>query len=243
MPTMRAVPSSISRRELAPLAAPQLGRAAAQAPAIVTADAMRVDVPYGVQVGDVIGRPRDRLEQGRPGGADAGALGHHREHGRRRGGADRRCARGPRLHRPRSTSPACRPGSAIFYEVSFLDLADLKSRSEPVRGSFVTPPASERDVRFVWSGDTVGPGLGHQSRPGRHADLRGDARRSSPTSSSIPATRSTPTDRSMPRPGRRRQDLARAGRQALAQRHHPREGEGRRDPARVPDELRLQSDG
>ena len=48
----------------------------------------------------------------------------------------------------------------MFYEVDFLDLSDLKTTSEPVRGSFVTPPAGKRDLRFVWSGDTAGQGWG-----------------------------------------------------------------------------------
>lgn len=51
-------------------------------------------------------------------------------------------------------------GQRIFYEVRLLDLADLKGLSEPVRGSFSTPPLDRRDVRFVWSGDTVGQGWG-----------------------------------------------------------------------------------
>jgi alkaline phosphatase D len=51
-------------------------------------------------------------------------------------------------------------GQRIFYEVSFLDLSDLKGRSEPVGGSFVTPPHGRRNVRFVWSGDTAGQGWG-----------------------------------------------------------------------------------
>ena len=51
-------------------------------------------------------------------------------------------------------------GQRIFYEARFLDLADLQTLSEPVRGSFATPPAERRDVRFVWSGDTVGQGWG-----------------------------------------------------------------------------------
>lgn len=51
-------------------------------------------------------------------------------------------------------------GQRVFYEVRFLDLADLKTLSEPVRGSFRTPPRERRDVRFVWSGDTAGQGWG-----------------------------------------------------------------------------------
>lgn len=48
----------------------------------------------------------------------------------------------------------------ISYEVRFLDLSDLQTLSEPVTGSFRTPPAEKRHVRFVWSGDTAGQGWG-----------------------------------------------------------------------------------
>jgi alkaline phosphatase D len=51
-------------------------------------------------------------------------------------------------------------GQQIFVEVSFLDLGDYRSVSEPVRARFRTPPGDRRDVRFVWSGDTVGQGWG-----------------------------------------------------------------------------------
>ncbi|MDZ7827729.1 MAG: PhoD-like phosphatase N-terminal domain-containing protein [Gammaproteobacteria bacterium] len=46
----------------------------------------------------------------------------------------------------------------VFVEVTFLDLDDYRTLSEPVRGTFLTPPASRRDLRFVWSGDTAGQG-------------------------------------------------------------------------------------
>jgi alkaline phosphatase D len=48
----------------------------------------------------------------------------------------------------------------VFYRVRFLDLGDYKTLSEPVSGRFRTPPASDRDVSFIWSGDTVGQGWG-----------------------------------------------------------------------------------
>jgi len=51
-------------------------------------------------------------------------------------------------------------GSDIHYAVDFLDLADYRSRSKPLQGSFRTPPAEDRDIRFLWSGDTVGQGWG-----------------------------------------------------------------------------------
>ena len=47
----------------------------------------------------------------------------------------------------------------IFYRVTFADLTNAKAVSEPVVGHFRTAPASRRDVRFAWSGDTAGPSL------------------------------------------------------------------------------------
>jgi alkaline phosphatase D len=52
------------------------------------------------------------------------------------------------------------PGQRVFYRVVMVDLADHKLASEPVAGSFWTPPATRRDIRFVWSGDTAGQGWG-----------------------------------------------------------------------------------
>ena len=53
------------------------------------------------------------------------------------------------------------PGQQIFYRVRFQDLADLRSVSEPVVGSFRTPDAkAARAVTLAWSADTVGQGWG-----------------------------------------------------------------------------------
>ncbi|MCK8783718.1 alkaline phosphatase D family protein [Roseomonas sp. NAR14] len=61
--------------------------------------------------------------------------------------------------------------SEIFYRVSFLDLDSPGAASAPVTGRFRTVPrpgaAGTRDVRFLWSGDTVGQGWGiDESRGG-----------------------------------------------------------------------------
>ncbi|MUZ61847.1 alkaline phosphatase D family protein [Agrobacterium vitis] len=48
----------------------------------------------------------------------------------------------------------------IFYRFTAADLSHINSVSEPITGRFRTAPASRRDVRFVWSGDTVGQGWG-----------------------------------------------------------------------------------
>ncbi|MCF1484232.1 alkaline phosphatase [Agrobacterium vitis] len=48
----------------------------------------------------------------------------------------------------------------IFYRFTAADLSHINSVSETITGRFRTAPASRRDVRFVWSGDTVGQGWG-----------------------------------------------------------------------------------
>lgn len=52
------------------------------------------------------------------------------------------------------------PGQDIFYQVRFQDLSDPTVSSEPMTGHFRTAPATQRDIRFVWSGDTAGQGWG-----------------------------------------------------------------------------------
>ena len=52
-------------------------------------------------------------------------------------------------------------GQRIAYEVTFEDLAAKNSLSEPVRGSFQTPPADrQREVKLIWGGDVCGQGWG-----------------------------------------------------------------------------------
>jgi alkaline phosphatase D len=48
----------------------------------------------------------------------------------------------------------------IFYRMVAADLSDINTVSEPIVGRFRTAPASKRNVRFAWSGDTVGQGWG-----------------------------------------------------------------------------------
>lgn len=51
-------------------------------------------------------------------------------------------------------------GEEIHYRVVFESLRNPDARSDPVGGSFRTPPTERRDVRFVWGGDVVGQGWG-----------------------------------------------------------------------------------
>ena len=48
----------------------------------------------------------------------------------------------------------------IFYRFTAADLSDINTVSEPITGRFRTAPASRRNVRFAWSGDTAGQGWG-----------------------------------------------------------------------------------
>lgn len=48
----------------------------------------------------------------------------------------------------------------IFYRMVAADLQDVNVVSEPIIGRFRTAPASKRNIRFAWSGDTAGQGWG-----------------------------------------------------------------------------------
>ena len=48
----------------------------------------------------------------------------------------------------------------MFYRMTLVDLSDINAVSEPIVGRFRTAPASKRNVRFAWSGDTAGQGWG-----------------------------------------------------------------------------------
>jgi len=52
------------------------------------------------------------------------------------------------------------PAQDIFFRFVAEDLYSPNARSEPVVGRFRTAPASRRDIRFAWSGDTAGQGFG-----------------------------------------------------------------------------------
>ena len=55
-----------------------------------------------------------------------------------------------------------RGGQRIFYRARFQSLKDPGVSSEPIAGTFTTPPArrSRRDVTVAWTADTVGQGWG-----------------------------------------------------------------------------------
>lgn len=51
------------------------------------------------------------------------------------------------------------PDQKVFFRASF-EGQDSRTVSEPVKGSFRTAPDTRRDIRFLWSADTVGQGFG-----------------------------------------------------------------------------------
>jgi alkaline phosphatase D len=132
---------------------------AQQGPAMITSDKMRPVLPSGVQSGDLAGdrailwAQTDRPARMMVDWATTESLG------------DAKTVSGPAaLEEGDFTAkldlaglPA---GQRIHYRVRFFDLADHTLASEPVAGSFWTPPAARRNLRFVWSGDTAGQGWG-----------------------------------------------------------------------------------
>lgn len=52
------------------------------------------------------------------------------------------------------------PGQDVFYRFVLSDLFEPALHGESVVGRFRTAPGTQRDVSFVWSGDTVGQGWG-----------------------------------------------------------------------------------
>ena len=137
------------------------GRLAAQqsAPAVITSERMRPGLPYGVQTGDLAGdrailwARADRPARMMVEWATTEAF------------DDARVVRGPAAledsdYTAKIDLAGLPLGQLVFYRVVMVDLADHKLASEPVAGSLWTPPAARRDIRFVWSGDTVGQGWG-----------------------------------------------------------------------------------
>ena len=157
LPAASWLPRSGDRRSTLPWPAPPAGTS--QSPAIVTAAGAKPALPSGVTAGDVGGgraviwSRTDRTAR------------MFVEFATTERFADPRRVRGPAaLETSDFTSrlvltdlPA---GQRIFYRVLYQDLSDLRTWSEPVTGSFNTPPAAPRDVTIAWSADTVGQGWG-----------------------------------------------------------------------------------
>ncbi|HEX5078249.1 MAG TPA: alkaline phosphatase D family protein [Geminicoccaceae bacterium] len=129
------------------------------APAIVTSERALPQLPYGVQAGDLAGdraiiwAAADRPARMRIEWATGDSF------------ADARSVIGPAALEDTGFTAkfdlgGLPPGQQIVYRVRMVDLADASLVSEPVEGSFRTPPAARRPIRFLWSGDVAGQGWG-----------------------------------------------------------------------------------
>ncbi len=59
-----------------------------------------------------------------------------------------------------------KPAEPMFYRVAFVDLSDSTRISMPQTGTFRTAPKESKEIRFIWSGDTVGQGFGIDTQRG-----------------------------------------------------------------------------
>ena len=156
--------SLIQRAALLGLAPALSSQAFAQAaPALVTLDRQRPQLPSGVQSGDPL--------------ADRALLWARSDRPARmwvEWATTPRFAQAQRVRGPylledsdftgRIDLTALPAGQEIFYRVLLQDLHNERVFSEPQAGHLRTPDATgtrpTRDVRFVWSGDTAGQGFG-----------------------------------------------------------------------------------
>jgi alkaline phosphatase D len=133
--------------------------AGAAAPALVRADSARPSVEWGAAVGDVTAdRALVWSRTDRPARilVEYATTPSFRDARRVRGSA----ALDVTGYTARVDLAGLPPGQTVAYRVTFESLADWRIRSEPVAGTFRTPPADTRDVTFAWSADTVGQGWG-----------------------------------------------------------------------------------
>lgn len=131
----------------------------AQSPALIASDRTRPTIPYGIASGDlteggvVIWSRSDRPARM--------ILEYSLDESLRR---PRRIV-GPAAlestdYTARINLRGLPDGRQVFYRVSFQDLEDVNTYSEPVVGSLRTSPKEGEDIKFVWSGDTAGQGWG-----------------------------------------------------------------------------------
>jgi alkaline phosphatase D len=129
------------------------------APAIITADNQRPQIPFGVQSGDITAnRAIVWSRSDRPARMIV-------EYATTESFQNAQRLVGPAAiessdFTARVDLAGLSAGQKIFYRVSFQDLENSKVASEAVTGSFRTPPNSKRDVLFVFGGDVCGQGWG-----------------------------------------------------------------------------------
>ncbi|HEX5082045.1 MAG TPA: alkaline phosphatase D family protein [Blastocatellia bacterium] len=131
----------------------------AAAPAIIISDKIRPQIPFGAQCGDLAA---DRAMIWSRSDRAARMI---VEYSTTESFQNARRVAGPAALEPtdftaRVDLTELPAGQKIFYRVTFQSLDDAKVFSEPVAGSFLTPPNTKRDVSFVWGGDVCGQGWG-----------------------------------------------------------------------------------
>ena len=127
------------------------------APAIITPDGARPQLPHGVMSGDVTDRRAivwSRADRAARMIVDVATTEAMR---------DARRIIGPAAlesgdFTARVDLGGLAPGQTHFYRVQFQDLADPKVYSVPLIGRFRTPHDKPRDVVFAFSGDEAGQG-------------------------------------------------------------------------------------
>jgi alkaline phosphatase D len=133
-----------------------------QSAPVITSERARPQLPCGVQTGDLLGdrailwARADRPARMRVEWATSESF------------ADARSVIGPAALEDSDLTAkidleGLPQGQQIVYRVRMVDLADAKLVSEPVQGSFRTPPAAKRPIRFLWSADVAGQGWGINS--------------------------------------------------------------------------------
>jgi alkaline phosphatase D len=151
--------SALAGAGLAAVVAPVRAFAQQGAPAAVTSERARPQLAYGVQTGDLLGdrailwARADRPARMMVEWATSDSF------------ADARAVVGPAALEDTDFTAkldlvGLPQGQQIVYRVRIVDLADAKLASEPATGSFRTPPAARRRVRFLWSADVAGQGWG-----------------------------------------------------------------------------------
>jgi alkaline phosphatase D len=144
----------MNRRDFLGVAGTLLG-----APAVVTADTARPQMPSGIQAGEatatraVIWSRTDR---------PARMVVQYARNERFTGAQTMRgpIARAGSAFTARIDLGGLDPGEPLFYRVWFESLRDPQATSEPLIGHLRTAPRVARDLTVMWSADTVGQGWG-----------------------------------------------------------------------------------
>ena len=129
------------------------------APAVVTPDAQRPAIPYGVASGDVTSHTAiiwSRTDRPSRMIVEYATTDSFKNSKRVVGPA----ALASSDFTTRVDVTDLPPGQEIFYRVLFQDLIDVKSLSVPMHGHLRTAPAQRQDISFIWGGDTAGQGWG-----------------------------------------------------------------------------------